>query len=238
MYNCHSLDSTSLIPPYACSFSNGTQNQPMFPVVTTFNLIPIASKRGQAHVLAVATEQGTVDLLDTSKRARDWDPGSPSSLVECFFLIQSTEPPRTTLQIHDNGIFDIQWSTSDRLFATASGDRTVAIVDPKSFSGSALHVLDAGRAGTIKCLNWDPTSDNLLVSGSRDGRICLWDLRSQHRESSERWRPVLEIPYAHEKVPGKPTKNGRAVIKSRSITSVAFQPECSDQVLSTGSGDG
>ena len=33
-----------------------------------------ASKQGKQSVLAVATEEGTVDILNTSKR-NDWDPG-------------------------------------------------------------------------------------------------------------------------------------------------------------------
>ncbi|EJD01031.1 WD40 repeat-like protein [Fomitiporia mediterranea MF3/22] len=209
IFKCQSIDANSfLTPPYACAFSN-------------------ASKRGQSLTLAVATEQGTVDILNTKKR-QDWDP----------------EPSRTTLQIHNNGIFDVKWSPSDARIATASGDRTVAITDPNSSGGTALYSLNGGHFHTVKCVAWDPASNNLLVSGGRDGCIFLWDLRtsgagnSEQGESDGRWKPVLSFPYAHEVVPGKAAKRGRTSLAPKSVTSIAYLPDSSHEIVSSGSSDG
>ena len=67
------MDSQSyLVPPYACAYSNGRFTC-FYQRSTTYMGIK-ASKQGKQSVLAVATEEGTVDILNTSKR-NDWDPG-------------------------------------------------------------------------------------------------------------------------------------------------------------------
>ena len=49
-----------------------------------------ASKRGESSILAVATEEGTVDIINTTRR-RDWDPGMH------FFLSYPGEIPELGL---------------------------------------------------------------------------------------------------------------------------------------------
>ncbi|KAL5527271.1 hypothetical protein ACEPAG_6062 [Sanghuangporus baumii] len=202
IFKCQAVESNSfLTPPYACSYSN-------------------ASKRGQTSTLAVATEQGTVDIINTIQR-RDWDP----------------EHSRTTLLIHANGIFDVKWSPSDNLIATASGDRTVAITDPSSSTDVALYHL-VGHSHTAKCIAWDPRSNDLLVSGGRDGSICLWDLRAKRKGSNGYQRPVLNIPFAHEDVPGKAPRKGRVSLTPRSVTSLVYVPNSSHEIISSGAANG
>lgn len=156
----------------------------------------------------------------------------------------TVEPSRTTLQVHENGIFDVKWSPSDSFIATASGDRSIAITDPSSSSGTALYTLNGGHSHTVKCIAWDPMSDDLLVSGGRDGKICLWDLRTKGKcglgldDTVERWQPVLSIPHAHEIVAGKPTRRGRILLAPKSVTSVAYLPDSSHEIISGGSSDG
>ena len=56
VFQCYSTDVNSFnTPPYACSYSHG-------------------AKHGGTPLLAVATEQGAVHVLNTTRR-RDWDPG-------------------------------------------------------------------------------------------------------------------------------------------------------------------
>ncbi|KAI0320261.1 WD40-repeat-containing domain protein [Amylostereum chailletii] len=141
-YICHGSRSF-LTPPYSCAYSNAAKNG------------------GVAH-LAVATEQGSVYI---------WDTTSQNGRGE-------HRPQRIDLNIHNNGIFDVSWSASDDLLATASGDNTVRITDP--ITGKILYNLD-GHTTTVKAVVWNPSNPSLLSTGGRDGCICLWDLRSSER---------------------------------------------------------
>ncbi|KAI0650098.1 WD40 repeat-like protein [Trametes meyenii] len=173
IFKCHSIHARLFVNiPYACSYSN-------------------AAKRGSTPHLAVATEQGTVDIFNTYRRD-DWD----------------VDPQRVTVQPHGNGVFDVKWSPSDTHIATASGDHSIRITSLESSVPShnrTLHVL-RGHEGTVKSVAWDPAHDGaVLCTGGRDGWICLWDLRVGERTEAGDIAPVLSIPRAHD-LEGKTSK--------------------------------
>ncbi|TFK86484.1 WD40 repeat-like protein [Polyporus arcularius HHB13444] len=215
VYRCQSIDERTFITlPYACSYSN-------------------AAKRGGVPHLAVATEQGTVHILNTSKR-RDWD----------------VEPQRATIQPHENGVFDVKWSASDELLATASGDQSIRITSIASSvrsTAQTLHVL-RGHEGTVKSIAWDPNHDGVvLCSGGRDGSICLWDLRVGERrgggEETGALAPVLSIVKAHESDLKSPRPKGRGkklttAAPLKSITHVLYAESHPYGVVSSCSSDG
>jgi len=157
------------------------------------------------------------------------------SLFLIILLTPVLAPPPTIWQPHTNGIFDIQWSASDDLLATASGDRSVKITSVQT--GTTLYSLK-GHAGTVKCISWDSRNPQLLSTGGRDGFIHLWDLRLANRENVI---PSVTIASAHEDVEelGK-TKVRRAknLPPSRTVTGIlqnALEPH---QLISSGSADG
>lgn len=152
-----------------------------------------------------------------------------------------SEPARSTLEVHENGIFDIKWSPDDRVLATASGDHSIRICDPHAWRGEPLHVL-RGHSSTVKCLAWDPNNKDLLASAGRDGRIFLWDLREPHRQEdamdvdddTDVFKPTATVSYAHESVAGKPGRKGRTVLAARAVTSLVYSPTSSYEVISGG----
>ena len=148
-------------------------------------------------------------------------------------MLNSQENRRTALQIHNNGIFDVKWSNSDKLLATASGDWTVRITDPQSTSGEPIHDLKGGHSSTVKCLAWSPSHEALLASGGRDGNICLWDCRTSNSEG-----PALTICHAHEPNPGRPERKGRVTLRPRTVTGLAYVPDNTFHIISGGAGDG
>ncbi|KAH9943128.1 WD40 repeat-like protein [Epithele typhae] len=212
VFKCHSIDEQTFIaPPYACSYSHG-------------------AKRGLTPHLAVATEQGTIHILNTSKR-EDWD----------------AEPQRTSFQPHANGVFDVRWSLSDSLLATASGDQSVRITTLASSVATAdrtLHVLH-GHQGTVKCVAWDPSHDgDILCTGGRDGSICLWDLRAgERRLDNGSLAPVLTVSKAHDdlaKIP-KSKSRGRKLVPNaplKSITHLLYTDVHPHGIVSSSSFDG
>ncbi|KAG5729727.1 Denticleless like protein [Termitomyces sp. T112] len=198
IYKCQSSDvDVYLTPPYACA------------------------KNGGVPILAVATEQGTVHLVNTSRR-KDWYPG----------------PPQTTLQVHQNGIFDVKWNNDDTLLATGSGDQSTHITCvTKEIVTCALR----GHTSTVKCVTWDPSNTNLLSTGGRDGTICLWDLRvagTKDEDGPNVLKPVISIPGAHEDSTWKVRRRGKKVPAPRSITSLLYPEIGNYGLVSSGSFDG
>ncbi|KAG6832908.1 hypothetical protein H0H92_004792 [Tricholoma furcatifolium] len=203
VYKCQSTDVNAyLTPPYACSYTHGAKN-------------------GGIPLLAIATEQGSVHFVNTSRR-KDWDP----------------EPPRTTLQIHHNGIFDAKWNADDKLLATCSGDQSAHISCP--VTERVIHTL-RGHASTVKCVAWDPINPHLLSTGARDGGICLWDLRvagSNDEDGPTVLSPVNFIPGAHEDSTSRARRRSKKIPAPRSVTSLLYPEVGSYGLISGGSFDG
>ncbi|KAH9938467.1 uncharacterized protein B0H18DRAFT_1112622 [Fomitopsis serialis] len=170
VFRCYSADETSYNTlPYACAYSN-------------------AAKSGSTPLLAIATEQGSVHVVNTRAR-HDWD----------------CEPPRTILAPHANGIFDIKWSPSDTLLAP----RTVKCVawDPE-YDGEVL-ARAAAMAGSV-CGTCVSASGAVV----RAGRPAV--VRAKRRGDGA-LKPVISIPGAHEDgKPLKPRgRKGKRLIRRR-----------------------
>ena len=155
-----------------------------------------------------------------------------------------------TFQPHENGIFDVKWSFSDELLATASGDQSIRVTTVASSARSAtrtLHIL-RGHEGTVKSVAWDPNHDGVvLCSGGREGSICLWDLRvgegRRDDEASGSLAPVLTIAIAHDRDGKSPKPKGRgrklvAAAPLKSITQVLYTDSHPYGVVSSCSSDG
>ncbi|KZP12082.1 WD40 repeat-like protein [Athelia psychrophila] len=204
VFKCHSIAAdTYLTPPYACAYTNG-------------------AKQGGKPLLAIATEQGSVHIIDTSKR-RDWD----------------YEPQRTTLQPHDNGTFDIKWNHNDTLLASVSGDLTTQISCVES--QRSLYALN-GHTSTVKCVVWDPEHRELLSTGGRDGVIHVWDLRTESARRNHNdvptLTPVLRIADAHEEGPKGKVRKKKSTAANRTVTSLTYAAGQPYNLISSGSNDG
>ncbi|KAF5364003.1 hypothetical protein D9756_000821 [Leucocoprinus leucothites] len=215
VYTCQSLHANSfLTPPYACAYSH-------------------AAKSGGVPLLAVATEEGTVQIINTSKR-KPWDP----------------EPVRNILQPHENGIFDVKWDRTNSHIVTCSGDQSSRITSVEK--NVVTHVLH-GHTSTVKTASWDPTNDALLATGGRDGTICLWDLRTSTSSSTTNGAPVLEPVVVILNAHGSPTapkpkteakpkarnaKKLTSVPMPKTVTSLLYPESQSYGLVSSSASDG
>ncbi|KIY69757.1 WD40 repeat-like protein [Cylindrobasidium torrendii FP15055 ss-10] len=168
------------------------------------------SKRGGASLLAVATEFGGVHILNTARRD-PWDP----------------EPLRINLQPHNNGVFDVQWSTEDDKLATGSADQLVQISDIAS--GSVTATL-RGHTSTVKSVRWDPTNNSLLATGGKDGSIHLWDLRVGTDTTTS---PVASIFGAQEEIGSR-----KRPASLKSVTGLLYSTDTPYNLISSGTADG
>ncbi|KAJ7068037.1 WD40-repeat-containing domain protein, partial [Mycena amicta] len=198
VFRCHSvLDGPYLAPPYACSYSHGEPD----------------ARSGGTPLLAVATEQGTIHIMNTKQR-NDWDP----------------EPVRTSMQPHNNGIFAVKWNADDSLLFTGSGDTTARICDVQT--STPLQFL-RGHSSTIKSMSCDPRNPNLLATGGREGMICIWDIRAG-------FLPVQTILAAHEDIgpSGKRNRSKGKRASPRTVTGLCYSDTNPFHLITSGSAEG
>lgn len=124
------------------------------------------------------------------------------------------------------------------MLATVSADKSASITelepDPRILYRMRHHT------NTLKCVAWDPVrEDNVLCTGSRDGMICMWDLRVGDGDGEDSRVPVMVISKAHET--SKPHGGRKSKITAppaRGVTSLVFPDHDSNMLISSGSYDG
>lgn len=112
-------------------------------------------------LVAVGDEDGGVRLFDTSPTAE-------------------IANAHVKFKIHSNAIMDLVFSADDFILASASGDQTARLVD--MHTQSILCIL-AGHESSVKQIRFQPNTDNVLTTSSRDGTVMVWDLRCSDRGS-------------------------------------------------------
>lgn len=197
------------------------------------------AKSGGSPLLAVATEEGTLQVINTSKR-KPWDPGNLSASASSLNLpsLLRVEPTRQIFQPHADGVFDVKWDTTDTMIVTCSGDHSSRITCvEKNVTTHVLH----GHASTVKTAAWDPRNNALLATGGRDGAISLWDLRTSTTKSDDLYvlEPVIVIPGAHED-PTKPKvrKTKKNMPRPKTVTSLVYPEGEPYGLISSGAFDG
>lgn len=141
-----------------------------------------------------------------------------------------------TIAAHRNGIFDIQWNSSDNSLATCSGDTTIRISDVET--SRMVRRMD-GHTGTPKTIAWHPWHPDLLSSAGRDGNVCIWDVRAEGEDESG--CPVARISAAHEEWTLTGSKSRPKTSKSstpRTVTGLLYNEMQPYELITSGSSDG
>ncbi|XP_024084418.1 protein lethal(2)denticleless isoform X2 [Cimex lectularius] len=174
------------------------------------------------HMLAAANEDGKVSVCDTLK--------------------VKEQPEITTVQAHNNAIFDLNWANYDHKFVTSSGDHTCILWDVGEGRVKSIHRFVC-HAQSVKAVIPRPETDYMYASGGRDGTIKFWDVRSgKHGEFNISEDHVLNNPHVKIGNESKKTKRKETSVKADdsgnqfSITGIAFQDE--NTIFSCSSGDG
>ncbi|KAI4227355.1 MAG: hypothetical protein L6R36_002498 [Xanthoria steineri] len=95
---------------------------------------------------------------------------------------------------HKGAILDLQWSRDSRVLFSASADTTVASWDLESGLRIRRH---EGHEEVINCLDVSKRGEEILVSGSDDGYICIWDPRKKRSiDEMETGFPVTSVALA------------------------------------------
>lgn len=78
------------------------------------------------------------------------------------------------IQAHDSPVRDLAFAPTDLKFITASDDASLKVFD---FAAGVEEVTITGHGWDAKTVDWHPTK-GLVVSGSKDHQVKLWDPRN------------------------------------------------------------
>ncbi|ERN09210.1 hypothetical protein AMTR_s00014p00252440 [Amborella trichopoda] len=180
--------------------------------------LPLAVSFGKSskgcHVLAVSDEEGYISFYNTQL---NFPPLKGHSRSE-------VEARLNAWIAHHNAIFDICWIRDDAYILTASGDQTIRIWDVEK--KASLGIMKEHKA-SVKSLSSHPVNSDMIVSGSRDGSVILWDMRCNSINQKGLGEPCLGptaiIKNAHVYAPQmKRNRRTKGAVASMSITSVLY----------------
>lgn len=90
----------------------------------------IGARVGGKQLLAVADEEGSINLIDTDKD-NQWDSGPspflPPHREYTSLMLKLVDASRTTFQAHQNAIFDLAWSNDDGILVRSSPDSLLGL---------------------------------------------------------------------------------------------------------------
>jgi WD40 repeat protein len=216
-------------------YANYTNNR--FPYTAVFS----TSAKG-GHLLAIGSEDGRITVLDTQKSI-DQEGKEKCKFVlsfEIYVLIWVIDNDKLQFKsdVHQNAIFDLLWNNSDAELITASGDRTLKIVDTETQN---IKLTLRNHTGSVKSVSAHDSNPNILVSSSRDGSLCLWDTRESTKHSDEQFDDFIcsaHTVFEAHKLIRKGSKRKRVEFgSSSSVTSVKFFGN-TNTIISAGASDG
>lgn len=80
---------------------------------------------------------------------------------------------------HSQEVLDADCSHDHAFICTGSADKSVFYFDVKTTKVVRKYRAHVGR---VNCVRFNPEESNLILSGSIDGRVRIWDLRSKAYE--------------------------------------------------------
>ena len=77
--------------------------------------------------------------------------------------------------MHQNSIFDLTWLGNTKV-VTASGDQSGIVFDLETQQQQVQ--LAQQHEASVKCVTCVQSSDNIIATGGREGRIVIHDIRA------------------------------------------------------------
>lgn len=105
--------------------------------------------------------------------------GGEDAKIALWDLSSSTNSPSRVFKNHDSIVNDFSWNHKiPTLFGSVSDDRSIQFVDIRSSDDKPLIKITDAHKDVINAIQFNPSLDNLFVTGSADNLISIWDLRN------------------------------------------------------------
>ncbi|GBM28905.1 Denticleless [Araneus ventricosus] len=178
------------VPPFACKFR----------------------KDKDFDLLAVATEEGNILLIDT-EYGKD--------VVKSFVA-------------HHNAIFDICWLSTRNAVITGAGDFLCRLFDIPTCKLISSY---KGHTASVRSVDVCNSQNAIFASGSRDGNISVWDRRERSGTNCDKPSILIQSAHSLKHLFSGAKRDSLSYAQSKSsVSAVAFQDEF--KLASVGVGDG
>ncbi|KIW68736.1 hypothetical protein PV04_04660 [Phialophora macrospora] len=152
----------------------------------------LTSHTGPINALTFSSLGGTYIITGSSDRQVHLSRTEPSS--------SSTTAPQSSRPIqkyaaHGYPILDIAVSADNQTFASVGGDRSVFLWDVQNNEGTSRRFgsnTSQGHTSRITCVAFAGEGDSVLVSGSDDTSVRMWDVKSRDT------RPLMVLEEAKD----------------------------------------
>jgi mitogen-activated protein kinase organizer 1 len=153
----------------------------MAPLLPSKLLHTISSHTGPINALTFSSLGGTYILSGSSDRQIHLSRTEPTSTTPKLNYTPSNGAPIQKYAAHGYPILDISCSADNQTFASVGGDRSVFLWDVQAASTiRRFGSTQQGHTSRINAVSFAGTEDSLLVSGSDDRSVRIWDVKSRN----------------------------------------------------------
>lgn len=141
----------------------------------------ICSHTGPINALTFSSLGGTYVLTGSSDRQIHLSRTEPPPTSSRSETPLTSATPIQKYAAHGYPILDISCSADNQTFASVGGDRSVFLWDVQAASTiRRFGGTQQGHSGRINAVSFAGVGDSVLVSGSDDRSVRLWDLNSRN----------------------------------------------------------
>jgi len=167
----------------------------MQPTLPATPLHTLATHTGPINALTFSAIGGTYILTGSSDRNIHLCRTTPSSACNGDSPATTTKPIQA-YSAHGYAVLSLTCAADNQTFASAGGDRSVFLWDVSTATtvrrfGSNT---SQGHSARIGCVSFAGDEDSVLVSGSADRSVRLWDCRSRNAN------PIMVLDDAKDSV--------------------------------------
>ncbi|KAK2748501.1 hypothetical protein FQN57_000634 [Myotisia sp. PD_48] len=135
----------------------------------------LKTHKGPVNAVTFSSTPGTYILTGSSDRAVHLSRALPSSSSSSASSQQTTTSPIQKYESHGYSVLDIAVTTDNARFVSVGGDKQVFLWDVET--GSTVRRW-GGHGGRIEAVEFGGDADSVVVSGSTDTDVKIWDTRS------------------------------------------------------------